>query len=88
MAAAWSAAACGRVAAGWLHWLERHERLVFALLLVLVILPVWLFKFFPAWDSPLHLRMTDLMARYGEPGSEILSQYLIPNQTLEPNLAI
>ena len=89
MAAAWSAAACGsRVAAGWLQWLERHERLVFALLLALVILPVWLFKYFPAWDSPLHLHMADIMARYGEPGSEILTQYLVPNQTLEPNLAI
>jgi hypothetical protein len=88
--AAWSAAAArgGRVAAGSLQWLERHERLVFALLLALVILPVWLFKYFPAWDSPLHLRMTDIMARYGERGSEILTQYLVPNQTLEPNLAI
>jgi hypothetical protein len=71
-----------------LPWLERHERLLFALLLALVILPVWLFKYFPGWDSPLHLRMTDIMARYGEAGSEILTQYLIPNQTLEPNLAI
>ena len=88
--AAWSAAgACGsRLAARPLQWLERHERLVFALLLALVILPVWLFKYFPAWDSPLHLRMADIMARYGEAGSEILTQYLVPNQTLEPNLAI
>jgi hypothetical protein len=88
--AAWlTAAARGRaVAAGPLQWLERHERALFALLLALVILPVWLFKYFPAWDSPLHLRMADIMARYGEAGSEILTQYLIPNQTLEPNLAI
>jgi hypothetical protein len=77
-----------RAAATLLAWLDRHERLVFALLLALVILPVWLFKYFPAWDSPLHLRMADLMARYGEAGSEILTQYLVPNQTLEPNLAI
>ena len=80
--------AADAVAAGPLRWLERHERLLFALLLALVILPVWLFKYFPAWDSPLHLRMTDMMARYGEAGSEILTQYLVPNQTLEPNLAI
>jgi uncharacterized membrane protein YqhA len=71
-----------------LDWLERRERLLFALLLALVILPVWLFQYFPAWDSPLHLHMADVMARYGEPGAEILTEYLIPNQTLEPNLAI
>ena len=67
--------------------LERHERLVFALLLGLVIVPIWLFKYFPAWDSPLHLHMADVMAKYGEPGYEILSQYLVPNQMTEPNLA-
>jgi hypothetical protein len=67
--------------------LERHERLVFALLLALVILPVWPFKYFPAWDSPLHLHMADVMTKYGAPGYEILSQYLVPNQMTEPNLA-
>ncbi len=91
MAASSVAAAAGvglRAAGRLLDWLERRERLAFVLLLALVILPVWLFKYFPAWDSPLHLRMTDVMARYGEAGSEILTQYLVPNQTLEPNLAI
>jgi hypothetical protein len=67
--------------------LERHERLVFAALLAIVILPIWLFKYFPAWDSPLHLHMADVMAKYGQPGYEILSQYLVPNQMTEPNLA-
>ena len=67
--------------------LERHERLVFALLLAIVILPIWLFKYFPAWDSPLHLHMADVMAKYGQPGYEILSEYLVPNQMTEPNLA-
>jgi hypothetical protein len=91
MTASAAAAAAGarmRTAGRLLDWLEQRERMLFALLLALVILPVWLFKYFPAWDSPLHLRMTDIMARYGEPGSEILTQYLVPNQTLEPNLAI
>ena len=78
----------GRAAGRSLDWLERHERLLFALLLALVILPVWLFQYFPAWDGPLHLRMADVMGRYGEPGSAILTEYLVPNQTLEPNLAI
>src|SRR5688572_26602279 len=77
-----------RAAGRLLDWLERRERLLFALLLALVILPVWLFQYFPAWDSPLHLHMADVMARYGEPGAEILTEYLIPNQTVEPNLAI
>ena len=59
--------------------LERHERLVFTLLLAIVILPIWLFKYFPAWDSPLHLHMADVMAKYGQPGHE-LSQYLSPTR--------
>ena len=61
---------------------------MFALLLAVVVLPVWLFKYFPAWDSPLHLHMADSIANYGRPGYEILTQYLTPNLALEPNLAI
>lgn len=67
--------------------LERHERLAFPLLLAIVILPIWLFKYFPGWDSPLHLHMVDIMSKYGQPGYEIFTRYLVPNEMAEPNLA-
>jgi hypothetical protein len=64
--------------------------LLFAALVVLLDLPVWLVKLVPTQDGPVHLAQADLIARFGWGGalSEPAASFYQWNPRIEPNSAI
>ena len=53
----------------------RHERYFFWLIIVLYLVPVWMYKFFPTLDGPAHIHNANLLYQYGL-SSSFLSQFL------------
>ena len=58
-----------RVCAAALSVVARRERLLFALLLVVQLIPVWAFTYLPTTDGPAHVASADVMRRYNDPAA-------------------
>ncbi|HYO15664.1 MAG TPA: hypothetical protein VE685_20900 [Thermoanaerobaculia bacterium] len=61
------------------------EILLFAALVVLHLVPLWAFPFFPSQDGPAHQETARILREYDEPGAALLRQYYLPNQEALPN---
>jgi hypothetical protein len=61
------------------------ETLLFAALLLLHLLPVWIFPFFPTQDGPGHQALAFVLRQYDQPGAGLLRQYYLPNHQALPN---
>src|SRR5262245_49019596 len=69
-----------------------REAWCFGLILVLHLLPVWLFTYFPSQDGPSHLANSIVLKDYGKPGTRYHEFYelrweLFPNWTSHMLLA-
>lgn len=58
-------------------WLSNQENLFFVVLIVVHLLPIWFFKYFPSSDGPAHIE-----------NPNILREYYFPNRTLLRALAV
>jgi hypothetical protein len=65
-------------------WLSDRENLVFAVLIVLHLIPIWGFTYFPSQDGPAHLSNANIILEYYRPERTILRQYYRFNENLEP----
>ncbi|HEY4573151.1 MAG TPA: hypothetical protein VIJ26_04290, partial [Thermoanaerobaculia bacterium] len=64
------------------------EALLFWALLVLHLLPIWIFPFTPTQDGPGHQAVTAILRQYGLPGAGLLRQYYLLNREALPNWLI
>lgn len=64
---------------------RRQEGWLFAALIVLHLLPIWLLPFAPTQDGPAHLSMAHALRQYGEPEGLYLREYFVQNQEAIPN---
>jgi hypothetical protein len=64
------------------------EALLFWILLVLHLLPVWIFAYTPTQDGPGHQAVTAILRQYDLPGAGLLRQYYLPNREALPNWLI
>lgn len=62
----------------------RHEKYFFWLLILVYLVPVWSFVFFPTLDGPAHLYNANILYQYGVDAS-YLSQFYTLNPSPEPN---
>ena len=63
----------------------RRKRLVIALLIVLHILPLWVFKYFPSQDGPAHVYNSYVLSAFHDEDPTRLREYYKLNLTLFPN---
>ena len=61
------------------------ETLLFWALLVLHLLPVWIFSYTPTQDGPGHQAVTAILRQYDLPSAGLLRQYYLPNREALPN---
>jgi len=64
---------------------RRQEGWLFAALIVLHLLPIWLLPFAPTQDGPAHLSMAHALRQYGEPEGDYLREYFVRNEEAIPN---
>ena len=64
--------------------MPRHERIV-AALTALLLVPVWLFRWFPTQDGPSHLYNAFVLARIGDPANVFIRQFFAVNLRPFPN---
>ncbi len=64
------------------------ETLLFWTLLVLHLLPIWIFSYTPTQDGPGHQAVTAILRQYDLPGAGLLRQYYLPNREALPNWLI
>ena len=58
-------------------------RVLFAALLVLHVVPIWLVQYFPTQDGPLHVE--NVLALLGHGDSPLLQRWYVPNLGAQPN---
>jgi hypothetical protein len=64
------------------------ETVLFWALLVLHLLPVWIFSYTPTQDGPGHQALTAILRQYDLPSAGLLRQYYLPNREALPNWLI
>ena len=62
----------------------RRKRLVIALLIVLHILPLWVFKYFPTQDGPAHVYNSYVLSAFHDEESTLLREYYKLNLDFSP----
>ncbi|HXX35166.1 MAG TPA: hypothetical protein VEM15_11900 [Thermodesulfobacteriota bacterium] len=65
-------------------WLSNRENLLFLVLILAHLVPVWVFQCFPSQDGPTHIENANIILDYFNPGRSILRDYYILNAHLEP----
>lgn len=70
-----------RVFASW----RDPERTLFAVLILLHLLPLWSFRYFPSQDGPAHLSNANILRTYDHPERTAFREYYTLNRRLEPN---
>ena len=61
------------------------EGLLFAILLILHVAPIWAFRFFPTQDGPGHQALAFILRQYDRPDAGFLRQYYALNREALPN---
>lgn len=61
------------------------QRIAVVLLLIIYILPVWLFKYTPTQDGPIHVHNAHVLKEYHNPENYMLREVYKLNPTLFPN---
>jgi hypothetical protein len=67
------------------RWLRNPDRLLFAILLVLHVLPLWWFPFFPSQDGPAHVENAEILRTYGRADRPLLRTFYEINTHPDPN---
>lgn len=66
-------------------WLSAPENLLFVVLIVLHLLSIWLFKYFPSQDGPAHIDNSNILREYHSPERTVFREYYLINKNLAPN---
>jgi hypothetical protein len=66
-------------------WLTGPGNLLFLALIVVHLIPIWAFKYFPSQDGPAHLANANLIREYDQPDRTAFRAYYVLNKNLTPN---
>jgi hypothetical protein len=61
---------------------------LFAGLIILYLIPIWSFTYFPSQDGPAHLENATVIRDYHRPDRPIYREYYLLNKHLDPNWLI
>lgn len=70
----------------WPAAIARHERLLFALLILAHLIPIWAFTYLPTTDGAAHVANADVMRKISDPAHSIFVQYYYVSRAPTPNL--
>ena len=59
--------------------------LVFVVLLLAHLAPIWFFDYFPSQDGPVHLENANILLNYGSENCPVLGEYYLLNYEPNPN---
>lgn len=65
-------------------WLGDRENLLFLVVILVHLIPIWAFRYFPSQDGPVHLENAKIIFDYFRPDQSVLREYYVFNQHLEP----
>ncbi|HKV06503.1 MAG TPA: hypothetical protein VJ725_00095 [Thermoanaerobaculia bacterium] len=63
----------------------RPEALLFTVLVLLHLVPLWAFPYFPSQDGPGHQAVAHILREYDQPGEGLLREYYLLNRGFIPN---
>ena len=66
--------------------LRRHERLLFALMIVVQLIPIWSVTYLPTTDGAAHIASAEVMRKIGDPSLSVLRKYYYVSGEPSPNL--
>jgi hypothetical protein len=70
----------------WAAAMARHEGLLFGLLIVIHLAPIWAFKYLPTTDGAAHVANADAMRKMHDPSRGVLRHYYYVSHAPSPNL--
>ena len=65
-------------------WLASRENLLLLAIVLVHLVPIWAFKYFPSQDGPTHIENAKIIFDYFRPSQILLRQYYQLNFSLEP----
>jgi hypothetical protein len=66
-------------------WLRDSDNLILVVLILIHLLPIWMFKYFPSQDGPAHLDSANIIHEYFQSGNDAIHKYYVINDKLNPN---
>lgn len=67
------------------QWVRQPENALFAALILLHLIPIWAFTYFPSQDGPAHLNNANVLREYNHPDRSVFREYYVINSNPEPN---
>jgi len=67
------------------RWPKDRQDLVFVILILLHLLPVWVFTYFPSQDGPAHLENAVILREYRNPEMTAIREFYVLNDRPDPN---
>ncbi|WP_013324073.1 hypothetical protein [Gloeothece verrucosa] len=67
------------------QWCIKPENILFLALIIISLLPLWLFTYFPSQDGPRHLEIAKIIREYHLASNSKFREYYLINSTLSPN---
>jgi hypothetical protein len=64
------------------------DRVIVGTMLVICLLPIWLFTYVPTQDGPSHLHIANVLLKYDDPDLSVLSKFYEINWNFQPNLLV
>ena len=62
-----------------------RSALIIAILILLHLIPLWAFKYFPSQDGPVHLNIATVLRDYHSPNWSVFREYYVLNHDPDPN---
>lgn len=66
-------------------WRPKPEKVVFVVLILVQLVPIWAFEFFPSTDGPSHIENANILLNYNHPQLTVFREYFLLNEKLASN---
>src|SRR5438105_2461262 len=69
----------------WTGAIARHERLIFSLLILVHLIPIWAFQYLPTTDGAAHVANAQVMRKIHDPSLPVFQKYYFVSGRPSPN---
>src|SRR3954463_11903509 len=70
-----------------LRWVARREPVLFGLMIVVQLVPIWAVRYLPTTDGAAHVAVAEVMRKYSDPELSVFRKYYVLPGKPMPNLA-
>jgi hypothetical protein len=68
-------------------WAWSRSSLLITMVIMIHLIPLWIFTYFPSQDGPVHLNIANVIRQYYSPDLDVFREYYVLNKDLDPNWA-